>query len=732
MLAGLVALVAIVALVSFDHARRFDLARDGARHSRMTLDAIQDLRAAVEAAESGERGYLLTGRDEYLASYRRALGQITAQQGHLAQLVGDVASQQQRSEALAQAVQDKLAGLARAIELRTTTPTTTREVDTDVGLVQTGRIAALLRVMLAEESARLEQGIAAADAAEASSRLWSFGGIAAALLVLGLGSWMLRRAIADLRTTQAAARALALHLQSSLDSLSQGIAVFDPDRRLVHWNDRFVQLLDLPPSLQVHGTGYLTLGHYLAGGSRPPFLETEEQIARGEAGRWQQAPAVYERTLGPRTFEIRRTPMPDGGFVVTCTDLTERVTGERALREAQKMQAIGQLTGGIAHDFNNLLTVILGNLEALQSVLGRDHPVAGRIESAVRGAERGASLTRHLLAFARRQPLEPRPLNVRRLLADMSGMLHRTLGEHIDVRMVETAGLWDVLADPAQLESAVLNLALNARDAMPTGGRLTIETANVVLDEAYACDHAEIAAGDYVMIAVSDSGTGMAPEVLERAFEPFFTTKPAGRGTGLGLSMVFGFAKQSAGHVKIFSEPGHGTSVKLYLPRVMSSAADYERPQTPVEPARSAATILVVEDDEAVRSIVVLHLRDLGHRVIEAGDAVEALALAREIDRIDLVLTDVVLPGAMRGKELVEQLTEGRPGLKALFISGYAEDAILHHGKLDEGVQLLSKPFKRDQLARKVAEILGAQPQRKGRDPADNVIPLKPGQKPKR
>jgi len=708
-LAGLVALVVIIALVSYDHAIRFEVARDGARHSRIVVDAIQDLRAAVQQAESGQRGYLLTGRDEYLTPYRTALGQIAVLQGHLSQLVGAEPTQEKRVEALARDIQDKLSELAHTIELRASygADAATRVVDTDAGLQAMDRIMAGLGEMQSEESARMEQGIVTADAAEAMTRWWSVGGTIFAVLLLGLGAYMLRRSFDDLRRAQGEARSLSLRLQSSFDSLSQGIAVFDPARRLVHWNGRFMQLLDLPPSLQVHGTSYVTLGHYLASEDRPAFFETEEQIALAEAGRSRREPVVYERTLGGRVFEVRRTPMPDGGFVVTCTDLTDRVTAERTLREAQKMQAIGQLTGGVAHDFNNLLTVILGNLEAMQHILGPDHPVAGRIESAARGAERGASLTRHLLAFARRQPLEPKPLNLKRQFTDMTGLLQRTLGEHIDVRVVETAGLWDVLADPAQVESAVLNLAINARDAMPSGGRLTIETANVVLDERYARGHAEVTAGDYVMIAVTDTGTGMTPDVIDRAFEPFFTTKEAGRGTGLGLSMVFGFAKQSSGHVKIYSELGQGTSVKLYLPRVIGASAQYERPAEPVQLPAQSATILVVEDDEAVREVVVLHLRDFGYSVIEAADGTEALQRAQETRSLDMVLTDVVLPGPMRGKQLVQHLSDIAPGIKVLFMSGYTENAIVHHGKLDDGVQLLSKPFKRDQLARKVAEVLG-------------------------
>jgi signal transduction histidine kinase/ActR/RegA family two-component response regulator len=719
-LAGLVALVAIIALVSYDHALRFEAARDSARHSRIVVDAVQDLRSVIQQAESGQRGYLITGRDEYLSPYRAALAQTAVLQGRLSQLVGSEPVQEKRVEALNQAIQEKLSELAHTIELRSSygPNAADRVVDTDVGLQTMNRIMSLLGEMQSEESLRMEQGIATADGAELLTRWWSIGGTLFAILLLGVGAWMLRQAFHELRRAQGEARSLALRLQSSFDSLSQGIAVFDARRRLVHWNGRFAQLLDLPPSLQSHGTSYGSLGHHLASDDKPPFFESEEQIALAESGS-RREPVVYERALSGRSFEVRRTPMPDGGFVVTCTDITERVTAERIQRESQKMQAIGQLTGGVAHDFNNLLTVILGNLEAMQSLLGPDHPVSTRIESAARGAERGASLTRHLLAFARRQPLEPKPLNLKRQFTDMTGLLRRTLGEHIDVRVVETAGLWDVLADAAQVESAVLNLAINARDAMPSGGRLTIETANVVLDETYARQHVEVIAGDYVMIAVTDTGTGMTPEVIDRAFEPFFTTKEAGHGTGLGLSMVFGFVKQSAGHVKIYSELGHGTSVKLYLPRVIGASAQYERAAEPVELPQLSATILVVEDDEAVREVVVLHLRDFGYHVIEAADGNEALQRAQEAGSLDMVLTDVVLPGTMRGKELVQHLTDIAPGLKVLFMSGYTENAIVHHGKLDDGVQLLSKPFKRDQLARKVAEVLGH-----ASSAGDNVVQL--------
>jgi CheY-like chemotaxis protein len=313
------------------------------------------------------------------------------------------------------------------------------------------------------------------------------------------------------------------------------------------------------------------------------------------------------------------------------------------------------------------------------------------------------------LAFARKQPLAPTPIVMSDLLPDMANLLRRTLPEHIELQVVDAAGLWPAMADAAQVESALLNLALNARDAMPGGGRLTIEVANKVLDYDYARRHAEVAQGDYVMLAVSDTGTGMPPDVVARAFEPFFTTKPQGMGTGLGLAMVFGFVKQSGGHVKIYSETGEGTTVRLYLPRAVGlEPARSLRDEAPVELPHGAATILVVEDDAAVREIAVEMLRDLGYRVLAAADGAEALRVFGENDaKVDLLLADIVLTGGMKGHEVARRLTEVRPGLRTLFMSGYTENAVVHHGRLDEGVQLLGKPFQRQQLALKVAAMLG-------------------------
>jgi PAS domain S-box-containing protein len=381
---------------------------------------------------------------------------------------------------------------------------------------------------------------------------------------------------------------------------------------------------------------------------------------------------------------------------------------EEALRQSQKMEVVGQLTGGVAHDFNNLLQIIMGNLDTARRGLTDVSPrIARALEGAVTGARRAASLTQRLLAFSRRQPLNPKPIDVNALVSGMSDLLHRTLGEITDVLTVQGAGLWRIEADANELESAILNLALNARDAMPQGGRLTIETTNTDIDRAYSAQHAEVLPGQYVAISVSDTGTGMSADAVSRAFEPFFTTKPVGEGTGLGLSQVYGFVKQSGGHVKIYSEPGHGTCVRIYLPR-LGDTARIDVPDVPLSTPEAAAeeTILVVEDDDDVRAYSVEILRELGYRVIEAHDGPSALRLLERQFRVDLLFTDVVLPGGMTGAQVAAQARGAKPGLKVLFTTGYARNAIVHHGRLDQGVQLITKPFSMSDLATRVRDVL--------------------------
>ena len=402
---------------------------------------------------------------------------------------------------------------------------------------------------------------------------------------------------------------------------------------------------------------------------------------------------------------LRRAVQEQRLFADFRAEVARREAAEEALRQSHKMEAVGQLTGGVAHDFNNLLTVVLGNLEVARRHLGGDGARAAQgIDGAMAGAKRAATLTQRLLAFSRRQPLEPRPVDINRLVAGTSDLLGRTLGESIAIETVLAAGLWPVEVDPNQLENALLNLAVNARDAMPEGGKLTIETANAFLDEAYAASHAEVEPGQYVAISVTDTGAGMPTQVVERAFEPFFTTKETGHGTGLGLSMVYGFVKQSGGHVKIYSEVGQGTTVRVYLPRLSGAAVPEEPAVEEAPPTPGGATVLVVEDDPDVRAHSARSLRDLGYAVLEAADGPTALRRLGEAP-VDLLFTDVGLPG-MNGRELVDEALRRRPDLKVLFTTGYARNAIVHHGRLDPGLHLLVKPYTQADLAAKVRRVL--------------------------
>jgi signal transduction histidine kinase len=389
-------------------------------------------------------------------------------------------------------------------------------------------------------------------------------------------------------------------------------------------------------------------------------------------------------------------------------EAASRAAAEALLRQMQKMEVVGQLTGGIAHDFNNMLAIIVGSLDMAKKYAQRDPVKAARsIDHAMEGATRAAELTARLLAFSRQQPLDPRSVDANKLVSGMSEMLTRTLGGNVRMETVLAGGLWRMFADPPQLESAILNLCVNGRDAMPAGGKITLETMNAHLDDAYAATHAEVRPGQYVTIAVTDTGTGMTAEVLSRAFDPFFTTKKPGHGTGLGLSQVYGFAKQSGGHVKIYSEVGQGTTVKLYLPRYVGE----EQPVQAVAPAdrpiegRATEVILVVEDEDRVRQMSVQLLKDLGYTVVHASDAKNALAMLETDVTFDLLFTDVVMPD-MNGKQLADRVRELRPGVKVLYTTGYTRNAVIHNGMLDRDVLFLPKPFTIQQLATKVRQVL--------------------------
>jgi len=392
----------------------------------------------------------------------------------------------------------------------------------------------------------------------------------------------------------------------------------------------------------------------------------------------------------------------------------ERKKLEEQLRQAQKMEAIGQLTGGIAHDFNNMLTVIIGYSELMLQRLKADDPLRSEVEQVKEAGVRASLLTRQLLAFSRKQVLQPRVLDLNAVLTNMDRMLQRLIDENIDLVTMPSPGLGRVLADPGQIEQVIMNLAVNARDAMPQGGKLTIETANVELDDAYAREHVSVKPGPYVMLAVSDTGCGMDAETQARIFEPFFTTKEPGKGTGLGLSTVYGIVKQSGGDIWVYSEPGRGTTFKIYLPWVEGAVETVEPGVAPARDVRGSETILLVEDDVGIRRLVRQVLAERGYWVLEAIHGKHAIEIGEQHTvPIHLLVTDVVMPG-MSGRELAERLKLSRPNMKVLFMSGYTDKAIVHHGELDPGTAFLQKPFTPDALARKVREVLDSPPGRQG------------------
>jgi PAS domain S-box-containing protein len=519
-----------------------------------------------------------------------------------------------------------------------------------------------------------------------------------------IGASKIARDITESKQTQSALSREIEERQRIFETSQDLILVTDSVGNLVQVSPSVAQILGYEPEEMV--------GHSAVEFIHPDDLDSTRQEMRA-ARRGQQV----------RSFEARY-PHKDGR-VITLNwmgswsepvrrhffigrDLTDKRAAEAQMRQAQKMDAIGQLTGGVAHDFNNILTVITGTIGILAEAVA-DRPelvsIAKLIDDA---AERGAQLTKHLLAFARKQPLQPLEIDINSLILEAAKLLHPTLGEHIEISPKLSDDAWPTLVDPSQLTTAVLNLALNARDAMPRGGKLTLETDNVHLDEDYASMNSEVVSGDYVMVAVSDTGTGIPAALMEKVFDPFFTTKEVGKGTGLGLSMVFGFVKQSGGHVKIYSEEGHGTTVRIYLPRSSGQGQTALDLMSTTEVKGGHETVLVVEDDALVRNYVMTQVASLGYATLEAANATDALKIIEDGAHIDLLFTDVIMPGPMNGRQLVDEALKRRPSLKTLFTSGYTENAILHHGRLDEGVLLLAKPYRKPELARMIRVALAS------------------------
>lgn len=485
---------------------------------------------------------------------------------------------------------------------------------------------------------------------------------------------------------------------------------WDVSKRTLWWNDSMFSVFGHDP--EVLGTGpEFWLRHIHPADRESVHNSILAALDSSGTSSWQQEYRFLNARSEPRIVIDRGYIMRDAKgkairMLGSMMDITDSREMNDRMRQSQKMEAVGQLTGGVAHDFNNLLTVILGNAELLSEQLTDQQQLRMLAEMTATAAERGAELTNRLLAFARRQPLEPKQVNLNKLIQGMDNLLRRTLQENIDIETVYAGGLWLSEVDPGQLEGALLNLAINARDAMPEGGKLTIETANTLLDESYASYHEEVTPGQYVLISVSDTGIGMPPHIVSRAFEPFFTTKQMGKGSGLGLSMVYGFAKQTGGHIKIYSEENEGTTVKLYLPRAVNSADAVYEGHTAPGLVSGTEKILLVEDDSLVRQHVTAQLKTLGYQVISCSNAEDALDVIMQLSDIDLLFTDIVMPGSMNGRQLADATRELRPEIKILFTSGYTENAIVHHGRLDHGVHLLNKPYRRQELAAKVRKVL--------------------------
>jgi PAS domain S-box-containing protein len=485
---------------------------------------------------------------------------------------------------------------------------------------------------------------------------------------------------------------------------------WDLVRNSIWWNENFKLVFGHDPAeIEPDASSWTNRIHP---DDRHKVLESLQAVIDGSGTHWSCEYRFQHRNgryllVVDRGFAIRDTGGKATRMLGSMLDVTQRRDLEARFRQAQKLEAVGQLTGGVAHDFNNLLTVILGNAEMLIEELDDRPNLRVLADMTMSAAQRGADMTRRLLAFARKQPLEPALINLNELVAGMEELLRRTLGEQIDIEWVRAGRLWTTEADPGQLETALLNLAINARDAMAEGGHLTLETANVSLDDDYVASTLDIAPGQYVLLAVTDTGHGIPREIIDQVFEPFFTTKDTGKGSGLGLSMVYGFVRQSGGHIRVYSEPGEGTCFKLYFPRSFGSGETLSENSVWAPGPGGREIILIVEDDRLVRENLANQLERIGYRVLIAGSGLQALQVLEDTPDIDLLFTDVVMPG-MNGKQLADRALALRPGLKILFTSGYTENAIVHHGRLDRGVDFLSKPYRRDQLAAKLRKVLGS------------------------
>ncbi|MGY4505462.1 PAS domain S-box-containing protein [Bradyrhizobium sp. GM24.11] len=735
--AGLAILLLITAAsIGLDVKSRSDAA--WVNHTVEVLKKISDVRLQVRGAESAARGYEIFRSNGFIEEFQASRSRIAPALADLKLALRDNPDQMALLEATEPLVLRRFEVAAEALRLRASD-------DADGTKALRGRAEGRgLMETLTGNLERLTVGeeklLASREADSHRTGIVLLGiDVIGALVILLLFLMLMRESRrtqvalkSTLHETQAANEALeaavaertehlvTAHdelrlsvnvLQSTFRSMAEAVLVIDPEGNVLLSNPAAERMLLHRTGMNLRNLRALSDVFHGDGVTR---LKTEElpsvRVLRGDA--FENLEMIVRPHSGNNTrhLMISGRPMHDGqghisGAVLVYHDATSSRETERQLHQSQKLDSIGKLTGGVAHDFNNMLTVISGNTETLVASL-KGQPELQRTARLIdEAAERCAELIQHLLAFARKQPLQPRDVEINAAIVDIAKLLRPTLGEQIQIETVLEQGPMTSHIDPSRLTNAVLNMAINARDAMPNGGKLLLETHRVVLDEAYAQANAEVRPGPYVMLAVSDTGTGMPLSVQDKAFEPFFTTKEVGKGSGLGLSMVYGFVKQSGGHIKIYSEEGHGTTIKLYLPPGEGVAEETAAIAPQAE--GGAEIIFVVEDDTLVRNFVTAQLQSLGYKTVAAADSRAALQLIEAGQAFDLLFTDVVIPGGMSGRDLADEVAKRRPGVKVLYTSGYTDNAIVHHGKLDDGVMLLTKPYRRNQLAEMIRKALG-------------------------
>jgi signal transduction histidine kinase len=700
------------------------------------LAKISDMRPLLRRAESAARGYAITGDPEFAGEYRETSARILPALDALIDAVTDNPGEKQLIEDTKALVARQVAVNGELIRLRDAGDTAgISALVKQEDRAETAAIASNLEKAVAEERRLLAARRAESEVIGRILLAIDLAGVALILILataLTVSSRRSRRELQDsLNATQATNEALeaavaertehlvAAHaeirhsaavMQSTFHSMAEAVLVIDTRGTVVLSNPAAEKMLRYRPGMTVELLRSLSTVFHADGVT--PLLVADMPASRALRGEEFDSIEILVRPVSgnaPVHLVISGRPLRDAsgaisGAALVYHDATASRETEHKLLQSQKLDAIGKLTGGVAHDFNNMLTVITGTTETLVAAL-KDRPALQKTAELIdQAAERCSELIQHLLAFARRQPLRPRNVDINGTVLDIAKLLRPTLGEQIEVNSILEQEVAAAHIDASQLANSLLNMAINARDAMPNGGKLLLETRNVVLDEAYAQANPEVRPGPYVMLAVSDTGAGMPQDVLDKVFEPFFTTKEVGKGTGLGLSMVYGFVKQSGGHIRIYSEVGHGTTIKLYLPPAHGQAEPAPAPAAAL--AHGNESILVVEDDALVRNFVTAQLQSLGYRTVAAANGPAAMAIIADGQPFDLLFTDVIMPGGMTGRQLADEVTKRRPGIKVLYTSGYTDNAIVHQGRLDPGVLLLTKPYRKSQLASTIRRAL--------------------------